>query len=88
MKDGYVDEFDIKRIIKSVEESFDIHQIEKGKYAMSSKDSSDSHITDLVSLHCTCKDYKYNCKGEESIDGDEKYCKHIYRAIFEVHSVL
>jgi len=88
MKEGYIDEFDIKRIVKAVEETFKIEQIEKGKYVISNEDSTDDHVTDLVSLHCTCKDYKYNCKSKESKTEDEKYCKHIYRAMFEVHGML
>lgn len=90
MEEGYIDEFDIKRIVSAIEEKFNLEQIEKGKYKIEHEDGSGSgpHVVDLKTLHCSCDDFEYNCQPKENELGDSKHCKHLYHSMFRVHSML
>lgn len=90
MEEGYIDKFDIERIVSAIEQEFDVEEIEKGEYAIERIDngSSETHVVNLKTLHCSCKDYEFNCSPKEKELGDKKVCKHIYHCIFRVHSLL
>lgn len=84
MEQGYVDDFDLERIIRAIEEEFEVRPIDKPKVLVRRKgdDSDDSHVVNLDRLDCTCEDYIYNCERHENETGDPKYCKHIWHAVF------
>lgn len=85
-----MDDFDLKRIVKAVEEDLRVKPIEKPKVVVQnhSKDEPEGHVVNLDELTCTCEDYEYNCQSEEKEVGDNKYCKHLFRVIFEKHSMI
>lgn len=90
MEDGYIDDFDLKRIVKAVEEDLRIKPIEKPKVVVKnhSKEDVAGHVVNLDRMNCTCDDYEYNCQSGEREIGDNKFCKHLYRVVFEKHSML
>jgi len=90
MKDGYIDDFDLKRIIKAVEEDLVVKPLEKPEVVVQhhKDDNTTAHVVNLEKLTCTCEDFKFNCKPEEKELGDNKYCKHLIRAVLEKHRML
>lgn len=90
MKDGHIDDFDLERIIKAVEEDMQLKPIEKPEVVIRNPhtDSDDSHVVNLNELHCTCKDYSFNCKSERRKTDQPRYCKHIYYAMFKKIGML
>lgn len=90
MEVGYIDDFDLERIIKAVEEEMEIEPIEKPEVVVKNLDSdSDSaHVVNLNALTCTCDDYEYNCTGRESETQDEKYCKHVFNVVFKRNGLI
>lgn len=85
MEQGYIDEFDLERIISAVEEDLRLKPIEKPKVVVQnhSKEDPTAHIVNTEQLTCTCEDYDFNCEYEERQIGDNKYCKHIYFVVFK-----
>lgn len=83
MKNGLITKHDLDRIINAVEHEMQIKPVDKPRVVVKDieSESDDSHIVDMESLTCSCKDYEYNCDSDE-------YCKHIYRVIFEKHRML
>jgi len=90
MEHRYIDDFDLKRIAKAVEENLIVKPIEKPKVVVENHDRDEitGHVVNLQKMDCTCDDYEYNCKSEEKDTGDNKFCKHLYRTVFEKHSML
>lgn len=90
MESGYIDDFDLKRIISAVEEDLSVSPIEKPEVVVENRtdDEVRGHVVNLKRMDCTCEDYEYNCKPEEEDIGDNKFCKHIYRVVFEKHGML
>jgi hypothetical protein len=90
MKEEHIDKFDLERIINAVEDELTVEEVERGEYDVTSHkdDGDDTYRVNLKKLMCSCPDYKYNCEAK-TVDGeDTKMCKHLYRAMFEVHGIL
>lgn len=84
MEEGYIDEFDIKRIVSAVEHDMEIEPIEQPEVIVRDKDGSGTaHVVNIKALTCSCDDYEYNCRKRTDELADDKYCKHIYRVAFE-----
>jgi hypothetical protein len=83
MKEGLVTKHDLDRIVNSIEHEMEIKPVEKPRVVVKDieSDSDDSHIVDLESLTCTCKDFEFNCN-------DSEYCKHIFHVIFKKHRMI
>lgn len=90
MEAGYIDDFDLKRIVKAVEENLHIRPIEKPEVVVENHDKEEitGHVVNLRRMDCTCDDYEYNCQSEAKDIGDNKYCKHIIRVVLEKHDML
>lgn len=90
MEHQYIDDFDLKRIVKAVEEDLHVQPLERPEVVVEnhSKEEITGHVVNLSRMDCTCDDYEYNCQGEKKDVGDNKFCKHIYRVVFEKHGML
>lgn len=90
MKEGYVDDFDLMRIVNAIEDELVLKPLEQPEVVVQNHTGDDTtgHIVNLDSMDCTCEDYKYNCKSEMKSTSDNKYCKHIYRVVLEKHRML
>jgi hypothetical protein len=90
MEHQYIDDFDLERIVKAVEEDLHIKPIERPEVVVKnySKDEPTGHVVNLDRMECTCKDYEYNCKPTAKEIGDNKACKHLYRVVLEKHDML
>jgi len=78
MKEGNITKFDLERIITAVEHSMEINVLEYPELVVEDLESEtgEGHVVNLERMDCTCEDYEYNC-------GEEQYCKHLFRAVFE-----
>jgi hypothetical protein len=90
MKDGHIDDFDLERIVKAVQEDMEVIPIERPEVIVKNEDSDsdDSHVVNLDDLHCTCSDYTYNCESEAKKTDQPRYCKHLYCVVFKRAGML
>lgn len=90
MESGYIDDFDLKRIISAVEEDLQVEPLEEPRVIVENhtEENPTGHVVNLDNMVCTCEDYEYNCMPEMRNTTDNKYCKHIYRVVFEKHRML
>lgn len=90
MERGYIDDFDLERIIRAVEEDLEIQPMDYPEIVVrnTTEDEPTGHVVNLDDLVCTCPDFEYTCQSEEGNAGDNKYCKHIIRVVFEKHRML
>lgn len=90
MEDGYIDDFDMERIISAVEEDMDLRPIEKPKVVVQNHESKtgDSHVVNLEESTCTCDDYQFNCKKEANRTGRDRSCKHILFVAFKRAEII
>jgi len=90
MERGYIDDFDLKRIVRAVEEDLGVEPLEYPEVAVKdfSEEDPTGHVVNIENLWCSCPDYEHNCKSEEKNTTDNKYCKHIIRVVFEKHRML
>ena len=90
MQEGNITKHQLERLITAVEHEMDIDPLVEPRVAVTDRDSdsNEAHVVDMDNLTCTCSDYEYNCKPEEDSPSDSKYCKHVFRAVFEKHRML
>lgn len=76
MIEGYIDDHQAKRFVRSVAHEMRVEPIEEPRVVVTDIDSDgeEGHVVDLDKLTCTCPDFEYNCD-------DEQYCKHVYRTV-------
>jgi hypothetical protein len=90
MKDGYIDDFDILRVVSAVEDELVIKPIEQPRVVVQNQtgDDTTAHVVNLDTLECTCEDFEYNCKPKMKTmfynnDGKQKF-----RVVLEKHRML
>lgn len=85
MKEGYIDDFDLQRVIRAVQHDMELKPIEKPEVVVedTDSDSDEAHVVNLERKDCTCDDYEFNCESSSKETNQPRYCKHLYYVAFK-----